>query len=229
MPGWLAALVIGRDLVIVGGAVAYYYLIGHFDAAPSRLSKLTTLVQIVFVLAELLRLSHLIEMPDAVRTGAIAFTALLTFASGAHYVVVWSARAWRTHACARTEAGVSGNTLDIRWQWLILIGIVGFVIWLLAPVLMPFVIAALFAYLGDPLVDRLEKRMTRTLAVCLVFLVMVDRRRRDPARAGAVHRAPDRQFPRAAADVDRCGSRRRPRRGSRRISAFRPTCSTRSS
>jgi len=68
---------------------------------------------------------------------------------------------------------VSGNTLDIRWQWLILIGIVGFVIWLLAPVLMPFVIAALFAYLGDPLVDRLEKRMTRTLAVCLVFLVMV--------------------------------------------------------
>ena len=68
---------------------------------------------------------------------------------------------------------MSGNTLDIRWQWLILIGIVGFVIWLLAPVLMPFVIAALFAYLGDPLVDRLEKRMTRTLAVCLVFLVMV--------------------------------------------------------
>jgi predicted PurR-regulated permease PerM len=76
-------------------------------------------------------------------------------------------------ACARTEAGVSENTLDIRWQWLIIIGIVGFVIWLLAPVLMPFVIAALFAYLGDPLVDRLEKRMTRTLAVCLVFLVMV--------------------------------------------------------
>ena len=68
---------------------------------------------------------------------------------------------------------MSGNTLDMRWQWLILIGIVGFVIWLLAPVLMPFVIAALFAYLGDPLVDRLEKRMTRTLAVCLVFLVMV--------------------------------------------------------
>ena len=48
---------------------------------------------------------------------------------------------------------MSENTLDIRWQWLILIGIVGFVIWLLAPVLMPFVIAALFAYLGDPLVQ----------------------------------------------------------------------------
>ncbi|HEV7490822.1 MAG TPA: AI-2E family transporter [Rhodanobacteraceae bacterium] len=65
------------------------------------------------------------------------------------------------------------HALDIRWQWLILIGVIGFVLWLLAPVLMPFVIAALFAYLGDPLVDRLERRMPRTLAVSLVFLVMI--------------------------------------------------------
>jgi len=74
---------------------------------------------------------------------------------------------------APTEVGVNERSLDIRWQWLILIGIIGFVIWLLAPVLMPFVIAALFAYLGDPLVDRLEQKMPRTLAVCLVFLVMI--------------------------------------------------------
>ncbi|HKE48145.1 MAG TPA: AI-2E family transporter [Rhodanobacteraceae bacterium] len=68
---------------------------------------------------------------------------------------------------------MSGDGLDIRWQWLILIAIVGFVIWLLAPVLMPFVLAALFAYLGDPLVDRLERRMSRTLAVTVVFVVMI--------------------------------------------------------
>ncbi len=74
---------------------------------------------------------------------------------------------------AGTEKRVSDQPLDIRWQWLILIGIVGFVIWLLAPVLMPFVAAALFAYLGDPLVDRLERRMNRSLAVTLVFLVMI--------------------------------------------------------
>jgi len=99
VPAWLAALVIGRDLVIVCGAVAYYYLIGRFDAEPSRLSKLTTVVQIVFVLGELLRLSHWIEIPDAARVGAIAITALLTLASGVHYVFVWSARAWRmTHS-----------------------------------------------------------------------------------------------------------------------------------
>ena len=73
---------------------------------------------------------------------------------------------------ARTEAGVNERSLDIRWQWLILVGVLGFVLWLLAPVLMPFVVAALFAYLGDPLVDRLERRMPRSLAVSLVFLVM---------------------------------------------------------
>jgi cardiolipin synthase len=95
VPVWLAVLVIGRDLVIVSGAVAYYYLIGRFDASPSRLSKLTTLVQIVFVLGELLRLSHLIDLPDAVRTSAVFITAILTLASGVHYVAVWSARAWR--------------------------------------------------------------------------------------------------------------------------------------
>ncbi len=80
-------------------------------------------------------------------------------------------------AGGRTEAAVSEHRheggLDIRWQWLILIGIVGFVIWLLKPVLAPFVLAALFAYLGDPIADRLEKRMPRAAAVSLVFLVMI--------------------------------------------------------
>lgn len=98
MPQWLAALVIGRDLVIVAGAVAYHQLIGRFDASPSPLSKLTTVVQIVFVLAELLRLSRWIDVPDSVRNAAIGVTAGLTLASGLHYVIVWGARAWRTAA-----------------------------------------------------------------------------------------------------------------------------------
>jgi len=62
--------------------------------------------------------------------------------------------------------------LHLRWQWLILLASVGVVLYLLAPVLMPFVAAALFAYLADPIVDRLERWMGRGLAVCLVFLVV---------------------------------------------------------
>jgi len=62
--------------------------------------------------------------------------------------------------------------LHLRWQWLILLATLGAVLWLLGPVLMPFVAAALFAYLFDPIVDRLERRMPRGLAVSLVFLVV---------------------------------------------------------
>jgi len=66
---------------------------------------------------------------------------------------------------------VQRHGLDLRWQWLILLGVIGVLLYWLRPVLMPFAIAALFAYLLDPLVDRLEKRLGRGLSVALVFLV----------------------------------------------------------
>ncbi len=51
-------------------------------------------------------------------------------------------------------------------------GLVG-LIYLLAPVLMPFAFAAMLAYLGDPLTDKLETyRLSRTNAVLVVFSVM---------------------------------------------------------
>ncbi|MDJ0758084.1 MAG: AI-2E family transporter [Woeseiaceae bacterium] len=61
---------------------------------------------------------------------------------------------------------------DLRINWLIAITLVGWVMYLLAPVLTPFVAAALLAYIGDPLADRLEAmRLPRTVAVVLVFLL----------------------------------------------------------
>lgn len=58
---------------------------------------------------------------------------------------------------------------------LILLGAAGF-IWLLSmlsAVLMPFFVAALLAYLGDPLADRLEaKGLSRTFSVVIVFLLI---------------------------------------------------------
>ena len=60
---------------------------------------------------------------------------------------------------------------DLRLNWLIAISLTGGLLYLLAPVLTPFVAAALLAYMGDPLADRLQKmRIPRTLAVVLVFL-----------------------------------------------------------
>ncbi|HNP36167.1 MAG TPA: AI-2E family transporter [Woeseiaceae bacterium] len=63
-------------------------------------------------------------------------------------------------------------TTELRMAWLIAIAIAGVLLYLLAPVLTPFIAAALLAYIGDPLADRLEKlRLPRTLAVVTVFLL----------------------------------------------------------
>jgi predicted PurR-regulated permease PerM len=66
------------------------------------------------------------------------------------------------------------GTLARRWQWLLIAAIAGWLIWLLAPVLTPFVLAALLGWLGDPWVDRLERvGRSRTTAVVLVFTLMI--------------------------------------------------------
>ena len=45
-----------------------------------------------------------------------------------------------------------------RLQWAAVAVAVCWLVWMLAPVLTPFAFAALLAWLGDPLVDRLERR-----------------------------------------------------------------------
>ena len=60
-----------------------------------------------------------------------------------------------------------------RLQWAALALGALWIVWLLAPILSPFVFAALLGWLGDPLVDRLERAgRTRHTAVILVFSVM---------------------------------------------------------
>jgi cardiolipin synthase len=103
LPSWLAVLVVGRDIAIVSGAIAYHNLVGRFDAAPSRLSKATTAIQLAFVLAELLRLSHWIATPAPLRSAIIAHTAGDTLARGLQYLVVWGARARATLRGGRTR------------------------------------------------------------------------------------------------------------------------------
>lgn len=61
---------------------------------------------------------------------------------------------------------------ELRIAWLIAIALTGWVMYLLAPILTPFVAAALLAYVGDPLADRLQKlKMPRTVAVVAVFVL----------------------------------------------------------
>lgn len=59
-----------------------------------------------------------------------------------------------------------------RANWLIAIALLGWLMWLLAPVLTPFIASALLAYIADPLADKLQRlKIPRTIAVVLVFLL----------------------------------------------------------
>ncbi len=61
-----------------------------------------------------------------------------------------------------------------RWQLLAITAVIVYLIWLLAPVLMPFAVAAMLAYLGDPLADRLERLgLNRMWAATIVFVVLL--------------------------------------------------------
>jgi len=60
-----------------------------------------------------------------------------------------------------------------QWMILVIAVITAWLIYLLAPILTPFAVAALFAYLGDPVTDWLETRgLSRTVAVSVVFVLL---------------------------------------------------------
>ena len=92
LPGWLVALVILRDLLIVGGAVSYHLLIERFEAAPLMVSKLNTLVQLILVCAVIVHYG-MVSLPETLLTSLIVLTALTTVWSGAAYIWQWSRRA----------------------------------------------------------------------------------------------------------------------------------------
>lgn len=70
------------------------------------------------------------------------------------------------------------NAESRQWFILALTASALWLIYLLAPVITPFAISAALAFLGDPLVDRLEHihigkwKISRTLAVVIVFVLM---------------------------------------------------------
>jgi cardiolipin synthase len=94
LPGWLVAAVLLRDLVIVAGAVYYHFRVEPLVAAPSLISKLNTLVQIMLVILAVCDAGPL-PLPDLLISGLIWGTLATTLLSGADYVVVWYQRARR--------------------------------------------------------------------------------------------------------------------------------------
>ncbi|MCE5232705.1 MAG: CDP-alcohol phosphatidyltransferase family protein [Mizugakiibacter sp.] len=92
VPWALTLLVLGRDVMIVAGALVWQRLFGALEAQPTLLSKFTTLAQIVYVLAVLLDLDGIAALSMAPLLWTVV---ALTVASGADYVLRWSLQARR--------------------------------------------------------------------------------------------------------------------------------------
>ena len=59
------------------------------------------------------------------------------------------------------------------WGWIAVALVVGGLLYLLSPILAPFLFAAILAYILDPIVERLTRRyFPRTLAVVVVMLLV---------------------------------------------------------
>lgn len=88
LPWWLIALVIGRDVVIVLGALAYRLVRGKLDMHPLLISKLNTGLQIALLAVTLFHVA-MHPLPDWFNQGLQWLVAATTCLSGMAYVYLW--------------------------------------------------------------------------------------------------------------------------------------------
>ena len=89
VPLWLFAVVIGRDIVIVSGALAYELLIGPVEPRPTRVGKLNTVMALLFLF--FVMTYQIYAWPPELTvlvTGSMVF--VVSLVSGLHYVLTWS-------------------------------------------------------------------------------------------------------------------------------------------
>lgn len=91
-PLWLAAVVIARDVVILGGALAYSFLVAPVEGEPTRISKLNTALELLFILFVLSRAAF--AWPADISITVLGAAVLVTVVvSGIDYVWSWTRRA----------------------------------------------------------------------------------------------------------------------------------------
>lgn len=92
LPGWLVALVLLRDLIIVSGATYYHFRVATLRAEPTWVSKLNTLLQILLVLLVIVSQAFGVQAQAAV-TLLVYSVCVTVLWSGTDYVITWSRRA----------------------------------------------------------------------------------------------------------------------------------------
>lgn len=85
LPWWLIYVVVGRDILIFGGALLYWRIVGSFEGRPTILGKLCTFYLIAHGIMVLVNLA-LFTVPHAVIAYSNWLVAGLCIVSGVHYV-----------------------------------------------------------------------------------------------------------------------------------------------
>lgn len=94
MPLWLTAAIVLRDLVIVSGAVAYHFMVGRVEMAPTLLSKVNTFLEFGVIGTVLANAGGIVDAgPLLFPLFGVVFVTVA--ASGIQYVWVWSRKAVR--------------------------------------------------------------------------------------------------------------------------------------
>nr|WP_211263208.1 CDP-alcohol phosphatidyltransferase family protein [Thioalkalivibrio nitratireducens] len=93
LPLWLLFLVVGRDLWLTAGSLAYRHWVGPLQIEPLMISKVNTFFQILLVLGAILKVGILNLDPVWVHL-LVVIVSLTTVFSGLAYTVVWGRRAW---------------------------------------------------------------------------------------------------------------------------------------
>ncbi len=92
IPVWLVAIVILRDVIIIGGATAYNFIVEPVQGEPTRISKLNTALQLLFLLFVISRAGF--GWPDKITITVLGASILITVViSGIDYVWSWANRA----------------------------------------------------------------------------------------------------------------------------------------
>jgi cardiolipin synthase len=92
IPVWLTVIVILRDAIIIGGAIAYNFIVEPVQGEPTRISKLNTALELLFLLFVLSRAGF--GWPDEITITVLGASILITVViSGVDYVWSWSNRA----------------------------------------------------------------------------------------------------------------------------------------
>ncbi len=92
VPVWLTVVVLGRDVVIVSGAVAYRKLFGAYDMTPTLISKANSGLQIGYILLVVLQLAKF-AVPGWLVQTVLWLVVATTLVSGVHYMWLWGNKA----------------------------------------------------------------------------------------------------------------------------------------